>query len=90
MVAVQQLDGHAVTRLRSVRGKAEDRFVRVTERTLPEADIPGGDVDIARELAKVPGVGVRCGPDALRPEEPAVQHGDTGAGVAQADHEVDR
>ena len=60
---------------RSVAGDREDRLVRIAKRTLPEARVAGGNVDVAGQAAKIIRLG-GSGPHALRIEVPAVEHRD--------------
>ncbi len=64
---------------------------RVTVGALPEADVSGGDVEVAREPGERRRIERRVAArHASHGEPPAVEHGDPGAGVPERDREVDR
>ena len=90
MIAVEQIDHEPFTLVDAARERIPLRLLPVPQRPLPEADVAGGDVQIAGQAPKVAHRGTLHGIEAgPRFEPPAMKHGDAVAGVAQRERQID-
>jgi hypothetical protein len=89
VVTVEQVDTERLARRDRLAHGRVKIVLRVAQRRLPEADVAGRHVEVARLRAEVVDLGVRIvDAGATRPEMPAVQHGETRGDVAQGQSQV--
>src|SRR5919201_4402019 len=89
VVAVEDLDREGLPRVDGGLRGGEIGGGGITERALPEADVAGGDVEVAGQPREVLERRVVVLTDPLQIEAPPVEDGDAAADVSQRDREVD-
>src|ERR1700719_4404931 len=89
VVAVQQVEGQRLPAADRLSGGVQVGMGGIAERALPEAAVPGRDVEVPRLAGKAVQVAMLVLAVVARMEQPAVQHADPGAGVAQRRGQID-
>src|SRR5260221_1862675 len=90
VVAVQQVDGQRLPVDDRLPSRVEVGMRWVAQRTLPEAGVPGRDVEVPRLAGKALPVAMLVNAVVPRVGQPTVQQPDPPAGVAQRPGQVDR
>jgi hypothetical protein len=90
MVTVEQVNRDRLRCGSGIPGHRIQRLIGIAKRPLPEARVAGGYVNVASQPAEFLAVRRIGAGQPLRGEVPAMEHRDTGSGVAEPDDQVDR